>query len=71
MDVWEINEQVQAHKKTFLSRTGSGFEFPSVEFVTFSVGLSKKKIDKCLQIPPAEKKSKLLKSSGKLNLRFF
>ena len=43
MDVWEINEQVQAHKKTFLSRTGSGFEFPSVEFVTFSVGLSKKK----------------------------
>lgn len=57
MEVWEINEQVQADMKTFLSRAGSSLEFPSAEFVTFSVGLSKKKkkIDKCLQIPPAEK----------------
>lgn len=36
------HQQVQADTETFPSRTASSFEFPSVEFVTFFTGLSKK-----------------------------
>lgn len=51
--------------KTFLSRTGSSFEFPSVEFVTFSVDLSKKK----KKWTDAFSR-RAAGSSGELNLRF-
>jgi hypothetical protein len=61
MDVWEIIEQVQTDMKTFLSRTGSSFEFPSIELVAFQ--------QVNWQIPPPEKLA--AQSSDQLNQSFF